>query len=340
LNGGEEIREDGGAERRPVVYCLVPPDLAGLHEPLRRHFREDPRVEVVVESRRQDRRGRGERRAGDGAAPGGEERRRVLGAGGRRVGERRAALLEAEMPELPRRARRHADRLTFVERLEPSTQQVEDQDTARLVVRFQAGQDRDAFTTLYRRYFDRVYDYLRVVLRDGHDAEDATQQVFTTVFEALPRYERRSQPFRAWLFTIVRNHGLSTLRKSGRFQPVDPADLDEERENGGRESPEAAQTLDWLTDRDLMLFIERMPLPQRQVLMLRFLFDMGSEEVGQVLDMTPSQVRAIQSRALKFLRKRLAAIGREPRYERRSRMRQREKQALVLRRRRFALLRR
>jgi hypothetical protein len=198
-----------------------------MHDPLRAHFADATDVEVVVEGRAWDRRAAAERRSHDAGVP--DERRRIRASEGRRIAERRAAALAVDAPVLPRRFRALCEQLVFVERLEPSTEQLEDRDTARLVTRFQAG-DKDAFAALYMRYFDRVYSYLRVALRDAHEAEDGAQQAFMQVLEALPRYERRgSSPFRSWLFVIVRNCALGHLRKTGRIELEDVETLNMRR---------------------------------------------------------------------------------------------------------------
>lgn len=330
MAGGSEEREE-----RTIVYCLIPPELAPqLHDLLRQHFRDDPNVEVVVERRRRERRSGADRRASQAKLPAGGERRQIRGPSGRRVGERRAALVPVEARPLPRRARRHAERLTFVGRLEPSTQHAEDLDTARLVARFQAG-ERDAFTTLYTRYFDRVYGYLRVALRDQHEAEDVTQQVFLSVLESLAEYERRRAPFRAWLFTLVRNRAVDHLRRQGRVELNASAELERRREPPGAEEP-FANGLDWISDRELMLFVERLPVAQRQVLVLRYILDLTHAEIATVLGRTPTDVRTLQHRALRFLRERLSAV-RYPQSRRRARMRVYRRQAPVLRMRRFSL---
>src|SRR5258706_15911522 len=103
-------------ERRTITYCVVPRDLAAkLHEPLRRHFADDPAVDVVVEQRRRDRRGNGERRAGETAAD--AERRRIRNQEGRRIADRRAIRTAVEAAtDLPRRARPYVDRLGFIAR--------------------------------------------------------------------------------------------------------------------------------------------------------------------------------------------------------------------------------
>ena len=226
--------------------------------------------------------------------------------------------------------------ITFYERIEASPEHAEDLDTARLVTRIQAG-DRDAFSGLYTRYFDRVYGYMRVFLNDRHEAEDAAQQVFIKVMEALPRYEHRKEPFRGWLFVIVRNYSISQVKKQGRTDVVEPGVM---ADRGQAEVPPDLdlQMLGWISDNDLTLFVERLPLVQRQVLLLRFMLDLPFEEIGRILDRAPEDVRQIQSRALVFLRQRLAAVGRTPRGPgRRTGLVARTRQAYVLRRRRYAL---
>jgi RNA polymerase sigma-70 factor (ECF subfamily) len=306
-----------------------------MHEPLRAHFADSTDVEVVVEGRARDRRSAAERRCQKGDAP--DDRRRIRAVDGRRVAERRAAALPVDAPILPRRFRGLRERLAFVERLEPSTEQLEDRDTARLVTRFQAG-ERDVFSDLYMRYFDRVYSYLRVALRDDHDAEDGTQQVFTRVFEALRRYERRGQPFRAWLFRIVRNYAVDEIRKRHGVEVLDPEEIQTRRAAEWRGGEELA-SLDWVTDKDLLLFIERLPVVQRQVLMLRYMLDLRVTEVAEILGRTPNDVSALQHRALVFLRERLEVVRRGSRRSARAPMTGFVRPASVLRRRRYALAR-
>jgi RNA polymerase sigma-70 factor (ECF subfamily) len=334
-------RDEQGGSPRAMVYCLVPRDLAGrVHEGLRRFFADDSHVEVVVERRGADRRALGDRRE-DAGASAEAERRRIRNAAGRRIADRRATLAPSSVPELPRKLRAHAERLVFVERIEPTTEKLRDIDSARLVTRFQAG-DKEAFSELYLRYFERVFSYLRVLFRDDpHEAEDLTQQVFTKVFEALPRYTRRTQPFRAWLFTIVRNEALQQLGKRGRSDLVDPSRLAariETDEPELEETPVATLALDWITDRELLMFVERLSLPQRQVLLLRYMLDLSTREIGEILGRSTDDVRMLDSRARRFLEQRLVALGRVP-HGRRSRMQWRRqiKLAPVIRQRRFAL---
>jgi RNA polymerase sigma-70 factor (ECF subfamily) len=213
----------------------------------------------------------------------------------------------------------------------------EDLDAARLVARFQAGES-EAFGQLYQLYFDRVYSYMRIVVKDPTDAEDLTQQAFLRVLRALPRFERSGGPFRGWLFVVVRNVAISELRKRGTVEPVDPREL--ERRTGPAPFDDSiSQALGWITDRDLLVFIERLPLAQRQVIVLRYMLDLSHDQIAAILGRTPSDVRMLLSRAQRFLRERLAAIGRTPSTGRRAPMIRRRGHAYLLRRRRFSLAR-
>lgn len=295
-----------------VIYCVVPRELAGkVHESLRAHFQTRPDVEVVVERRAVDRRASSARRARGATSPP-DERRRIRGNDGRRMAERRAIGVPRFPLGLPRRLERFADQLAFVELARPSDRQQEDNDTHRLIARFQAG-ERETFVDIYVRYFDRVFGFLRLTLRDGHTAEDVAQEVFTRAFEHLPRFEiDAARPFRHWLFRIARNAAIDELGRGKRSQTCDPGDIQRWRDELSEpERGDALQpSLGWVSDPELLLFVERLPAEQSQVLALTYLLGFSTREIAKVLGTTPAAIFQKRSRALRTLESRLAAIGR------------------------------
>src|SRR6516225_5798176 len=87
-----------------------------------------------------------------------------------------------------------------------------DRQIMNAVLRAQAG-DADAIRVLYLRYKDNVYGYVLSFVRDQHEAEDITQQVFLKLMSVLDKYRPREVPFTSWLLRVARNVALDSLRR-------------------------------------------------------------------------------------------------------------------------------
>lgn len=74
---------------------------------------------------------------------------------------------------------------------------------AELVERILGG-STEHFELLYAAYFPRVYRFALKRLRDAGEAEDVTQEVFFTVFDALHSFKGESSLL-VWIFGITRN---------------------------------------------------------------------------------------------------------------------------------------
>ena len=86
-----------------------------------------------------------------------------------------------------------------------------EQLTLDAAIRAKAG-DQDALRFLYLRYSDNVYGYICSIMRDEHDAEDVTQQVFAKLTSALGRYEPRAVSFSAWILRVSHNAAIDSVR--------------------------------------------------------------------------------------------------------------------------------
>lgn len=107
-----------------------------------------------------------------------------------------------------------------------TTNVVDTRTDGRLVTRAQRG-DREAFATLYERYFDPIYDYLVRLTRSRELAADLSQDAF---IRAMQRLEQLDEPeaFKGWIYRIARSQALNRLEREGRSIATAPVEDDEE----------------------------------------------------------------------------------------------------------------
>ncbi len=111
-------------------------------------------------------------------------------------------------PESGPTLKRPAARISHV-RIDPAAAmaQLTDRD---LVDRAREG-DRRAFSELVRRHQRRIHRLALHMLRDRAEAEDVTQETFVRAFNALGRFDGRSEPF-TWIYRIAVNLSLNAIR--------------------------------------------------------------------------------------------------------------------------------
>jgi DNA-directed RNA polymerase specialized sigma24 family protein len=313
-----------------MVYCVVSREVAGrIRRSVERGMRDRPDITVLRERRSEERRERPERRQASEPRAAWADRRRIRYVSGRRVAERREALVAVAAPTgLPRAVRTHLAAVSFVEALEVPADFREDIETVRAIVRFQAG-ERD-FAELYGRWFDSIYTYMRVTLDRASDVEGQVAHVISEALRQLPRVAPGPAQLRSWLFGIVYD-GARAIPLGDDIRPING--------HGPRSAgAEDRHALDWLSDEELVLLIERRPLPERHVLVLRYFAGLGWADIGEVMAVDADVALSLHEMAVDSLDSTLAALTRSPRVEDRLQMGRLIQQTPVLHRRRRALL--
>jgi len=89
--------------------------------------------------------------------------------------------------------------------------------TDRELVEQAKGGDAQAFGALVRRHQKRIFRLAFHLVRTGAEAEDVTQETFVRAYQAIGRFDGRSEPF-TWLYRITVNLSLNAIRarKAGR----------------------------------------------------------------------------------------------------------------------------
>jgi hypothetical protein len=168
------------------VYLLIPNALGDeLLAPLRKHFADDPTVEVIVEKRTS------ERRAGID--------NRILRDLDRRKGdERRAQTIPRGLPDLPAVAVPYADELRIIQRMtavRPGLEDLPIEEIARLAVEGHP----DAPTEIYWRSYERAYRRMAAHLNDQRAADKVMKRAFGFVFDRLASFDPVEDEFILWL---------------------------------------------------------------------------------------------------------------------------------------------
>ena len=158
--------------------------------------------------------------------------------------------------------------------------------------------DEKAFTTLYRRYWSKVYNFSRLYLSSILEIEEVVQEVFVKVWESRSLL-REDDNFKGFLFVITRNLVFNQFRRSFNenayiltvLSSIMPYyNLEEE-----------------LTAADLQEFIEKMvkelPPRQQEVFNLSRNAHLTYKEISIHLNISEKTVERHINEALKFLKK-------------------------------------
>jgi RNA polymerase sigma-70 factor (ECF subfamily) len=174
-----------------------------------------------------------------------------------------------------------------------------------------ASTDPTQFAPLYERYFPRIYAYCLRRLGSAQEAEDVTSQVFVCALSSLQDY--RGGLVAAWLFRIARNAVLNHCRDRRSHCSLDRADLDP-----ADTGPTPIERLVQVEEQQILrTLIATLPEDQQDLLALKLVAGLTSEEIGAVMGKSAGAVRVEVHRIIHRLRMRFAEIERGTADERR-----------------------
>ena len=161
--------------------------------------------------------------------------------------------------------------------------------------------DWDALSYLYSRYADDVRRFVQSIVRDRHEAEDITHDVFAKLMRAIQKYEEREVPFAAWIMRVARNAALDHVR-SRRQIPVEEVWISD----NGHEQTSFEYT------HALKAALADLPESQRQVLVLRHIGGLSPNEIAERLGKTEASIQGLHHRGRAALKVSLREQGVAP----------------------------
>jgi len=166
--------------------------------------------------------------------------------------------------------------------------------------------DRAHYDELYRLHHARVLRLCRLLLTDSHEAEDVSQEVFLKLFQTS-RLNDPSVAWGAWLTRVAVN-ACHDRRRSGwwKWWRDRHVDFIEDEIHAATRTPEdeaagnETRTRVWRSFRQL-------PARQQQVFVLRQIEGWPTNDVADLLGLTPGTVKRHLYRAVHRLRGALGA---------------------------------
>jgi RNA polymerase sigma-70 factor, ECF subfamily len=152
-----------------------------------------------------------------------------------------------------------------------------------------------AFTTIIKKYQEKLYWHVRRMVIDHEDANDVLQNVFLRVWNGLENFREDSQLY-TWLYRIATNECLTYIEQQKKRSAV-PLDVTESGLSNKikADSHFDANRLEW----KLQLAIQQLPEKQRIVFNLRYYDEMPYEEMSRVLDTSEGALKASYHHAVK-----------------------------------------
>lgn len=150
--------------------------------------------------------------------------------------------------------------------------------------------DQEAFSVLYRNHVDIVFGYVGAC--GVRDPEAVTFDVFAEAQRRLPAFDRSRDEFLIWLMTIAYRFTADAVGRQATTAVTS-----------------ATSTGEPGTEPALLVAFSSLTMAQREVLALRFIADLGIEQIGLVTNTGVGAVKSLQDRGLRTMRAVLAEAG-------------------------------
>ena len=156
-----------------------------------------------------------------------------------------------------------------------------------------AGGDRDALAALYQRTRTAVYGLALSYLKNAHDAQDLTQDVYVQVWDRAEQYRLTGSPM-GWLLAVCRNLCLMRLRHTERHAVLSEAEWDAipQQETG-------------LTTEERTLLqhvLSRLGEEERRIVLLHAVTGLKHREIAALLELPLPTVLSKYHRAIRKMR--------------------------------------
>ncbi len=145
---------------------------------------------------------------------------------------------------------------------------------------------KTAFDTIFDLTSDAVYRICCNITGDHHASEDIMQEVYMSVFKALPEF-RAESAFFTWLYRIAVNKSLSFVRKKKPEKPAAEELPEVQVRDSSPEDEKTAEELDMLRQA-----ISELPDTFRSIVVMRDIEGVSYEDIAEIEQVPVGTVRS------------------------------------------------
>jgi RNA polymerase sigma-70 factor (ECF subfamily) len=158
------------------------------------------------------------------------------------------------------------------------------------------GADENAFSTLFRDYYKRLYVFAARLVKDLESAENIVQDVFVKLW--INKNEINiTRSIKAYLYTAVKNQSLNYLEQNKRLISIDDSlNLPESNIDSPEENIIKNENYKAIQDA-----IGELPEKCRRIYLMKKYDDLSYKEISEVLGISINTVKTQMKRALKSL---------------------------------------
>jgi len=161
--------------------------------------------------------------------------------------------------------------------------------------------DERAFSILYERFSDKVYNTALSYTKSIEDAEEVTQDVFVKVYKSVAAFKGHAS-LNTWIYRITINTSLNYLKKRNRFAFIRnafnaSASIDFDHPGVLFENKEDAATL--------FKALDCLSYNQKTAFILGFIEEMPRQEVADIMETSLKAVESLLQRAKANMRSEL-----------------------------------
>lgn len=160
-----------------------------------------------------------------------------------------------------------------------------------VVERVKAG-DQQAYATIIRTFEKQIYMYCYYILKNREEAEDAVQDIFIKIYQAIGKY-RQQVSFSAWLYKVAYYHCLDQIRKKGRWHRLISIQKEQQQHLDDYYPSDDEREVDEL--------LMNLNSEERNLVLLKAVEQYSFEEIGQIMDCKPATLRKKYERVRKKL---------------------------------------